>query len=343
MDLFAEIATARKSQGLSQQALGAKVGTDRTRIARLESGVASTSMLVKVLATLGLRLSGVAMGANIVEQLSNARAKRRWTLEELASRAGLDRRTVAAVEAGRGTAASVATMLRVLAPKASVQDAPRVHWHYNKAKDAQRDCRFTPPVLLDALVEAFGPICLDPCNHSDAPIEAGRKIALPDDGLAADWSGGFVYVNPPFSDLAPWLSKAMDAFDAGQVGKLVFLLPASRLDIRPFSQRAALQATTLILKKRYTFISPNPKYCHPAPFALALVCLGCPREEILRFGSLIPCVAMLPQHGLECVVGSRAMSRAALGGRERTAVDRTSTDNIDTDRARARHHSRTLA
>ena len=60
----------------------------------------------------------------------------------------------------------------------------------------------TPPHILDAL----GPFDLDPCGHPDWHT-ARRRIILPDDGLAADWSGR-VWLNPPYGREAwGWLAK----------------------------------------------------------------------------------------------------------------------------------------
>lgn len=53
----------------------------------------------------------------------------------------------------------------------------------------------TPP----AIIEALGPFDLDPCAAPDPRPwpTAARHIALPEDGLAADWQGR-VWCNPPF-------------------------------------------------------------------------------------------------------------------------------------------------
>ena len=102
----------------------------------------------------------------------------------------------------------------------------RAVWDYDRTKSSEADSRFTPKPFLDEVVAAFGEIYLDPCSHADAPIEARRKIVLPEDGLNADWScDGLVWINPPFSDLAPWLAKANAAWESGAVRKMIFLLP----------------------------------------------------------------------------------------------------------------------
>lgn len=63
----------------------------------------------------------------------------------------------------------------------------------------------TPPHILSAL----GTFDLDPCAHPDWPT-ATRRIVLPDDGLAADWSGR-VWLNPPYDRTVwQWMAKLAD-------------------------------------------------------------------------------------------------------------------------------------
>lgn len=60
----------------------------------------------------------------------------------------------------------------------------------------------TPPHITRAL----GPFDLDPCGHPGWPT-AARSICLPDDGLAAEWSGR-VWLNPPYgSEAWRWLDR----------------------------------------------------------------------------------------------------------------------------------------
>lgn len=60
----------------------------------------------------------------------------------------------------------------------------------------------TPPHIIEAL----GRFDLDPCAAPGWPT-AERHIILPDDGLAAQWSGS-VWLNPPYgSEAWEWLSK----------------------------------------------------------------------------------------------------------------------------------------
>lgn len=49
-----------------------------------------------------------------------------------------------------------------------------------------------------------------------------------DDGLAQPWDGERVWINPPFSNIEPWVRKASESHGAGLV---VMLLPANRTEL----------------------------------------------------------------------------------------------------------------
>lgn len=68
------------------------------------------------------------------------------------------------------------------------------------------DVWLTPPEMIRAL----GPFDLDPCAAPEPRPwpTAARHIARPDDGLAADWGRGMVWLNPPYSrEAVRWLQK----------------------------------------------------------------------------------------------------------------------------------------
>jgi len=70
------------------------------------------------------------------------------------------------------------------------------------------DIWLTPRHILDAL----GPFDLDPCSAPDPELwpTAERHITLPDDGLAAAWSGR-VWCNPPYGQQVwNWLRRLAD-------------------------------------------------------------------------------------------------------------------------------------
>lgn len=101
----------------------------------------------------------------------------------------------------------------------------------------------TPQKVID-LVRQVAPIALDPCSNEGSLVEADRTIALPEDGLDADWwacsrlgefgraSAGLVYVNPPYgSGIGPWLAKC--AHESRRGCEVIALVPA-RTDAKWF-------------------------------------------------------------------------------------------------------------
>lgn len=69
----------------------------------------------------------------------------------------------------------------------------------------------TPDYLHAALEREFG-LDFDPCPLKPVPDQ---------DGLALDWTGKNVFVNPPWSDILPWIQKAFASRCLA-----VFVLPA---------------------------------------------------------------------------------------------------------------------
>lgn len=87
-----------------------------------------------------------------------------------------------------------------------------------------RDCWCTPGWLTDLLPR----VDLDPCSNPFSTVNASLHLMLEDplegcnnqstracfgqgDGLAEDWRGKSVFVNPPYSNIKPWARKAIDA------------------------------------------------------------------------------------------------------------------------------------
>lgn len=61
----------------------------------------------------------------------------------------------------------------------------------------------TPPEVLERL----GDFALDPCSSLVRPWDtAERHLTIADDGLKTEWIGR-VWLNPPYSDVEPWLKK----------------------------------------------------------------------------------------------------------------------------------------
>ncbi|MFE4203797.1 DNA N-6-adenine-methyltransferase, partial [Aneurinibacillus aneurinilyticus] len=88
----------------------------------------------------------------------------------------------------------------------------------------------TPQDFFDQLNEEFK-FTLDPCaTHESA--KCARYFTEEDNGLAQDWAGEVVFMNPPYGRvLGQWVKKAFEESVKGAT--VVCLLPA-RTDTRWF-------------------------------------------------------------------------------------------------------------
>lgn len=238
------------------------------------------------MAALELHLTGIGPGRTIVDQLRAKRQKRGWSIAETARRADLNRATVAGLERGEGSMASLQCLLTTLAPNARRRAPERSYWGQGDKED--RDSRFTPPDFMKIIYEAFGPVDLDPCAHRMSPVVAARRIILDEggDGLVDEWSGKLAFVNPPFSAQLLWLRRAYSQWLAGNVETIVCLVPA-RTDSAWFHETLAVDADIYLLQGRLKFLSTAGK-AQPTPFSLMLVTLGASDEQRARLAELTP-------------------------------------------------------
>ncbi len=52
----------------------------------------------------------------------------------------------------------------------------------------------------------IGKVDTDPCSNEHSMINAAQSYRAEDDGLSKSWTGR-LYVNPPYSDPAPWVNR----------------------------------------------------------------------------------------------------------------------------------------
>ena len=284
--LVKELKEARRSCGLSQTSLAAKLGVKPQTIKRLEAGIGSVPMLVETMAGLDFQLIGIGPGQNLGDQLRGCRVRKGLSLEALANRTKLSRATIASLEKGNGSVRSLLRLLSVIAPHARRRAKERAFWGAGDKFD--RDSRFTPPDFMEHIYTAFGEIDLDPCAHLLSPVIARRRIILSGggDGLVDDWSGRLAFMNPPFSALLIWLKRAFAQWQAGNVQTVVCLVPV-RSDSAWFHETLSPVADIYLLQGRVRFLDSEGKG-QPTPFSLMLLTLGALTEQKERFASLVP-------------------------------------------------------
>lgn len=74
--LIAALIEARRSAGVSQTTLAARIGVPLQKIKRLERGVGSTETLVAAMTALDFRLTGLGPGKTLGAKLRASRLKR---------------------------------------------------------------------------------------------------------------------------------------------------------------------------------------------------------------------------------------------------------------------------
>lgn len=112
-----------------------------------------------------------------------------------------------------------------------------------------RDSWCTPGWLTELL-----PVCsLDPCGNPRSTVRAYKTYSLEngEDGLSLPWVGDLFFLNPPFSDIMPWIAKAGSVFP-GSFGFLVNVDPSTSWWKR-MQERWRL---ALFFHKRIQFVAP---------------------------------------------------------------------------------------
>ena len=284
--LIDNLRCARSDKGWTQKTLADRIDCSPQAILRLEQGIGSAATLEAAMAALEFRLTGIGPGNSLHEQLRNRRLMRGMSLENLAARTGLSRNTVASLERGGGSVASLLRMLQVLAPKAKRRAPERAYWGAGEKED--RDSRFTPADFMEHIYAAFGAVDLDPCAHPLSPVVSRRRIILSNggDGLAEEWSGKLVFVNPPFSAQLRWLRRAYEQWQASNVDTVVCLVPV-RTDSAWFHDTLSAVADIYLLRGRVRFLDSRGKGQH-TPFSLMIVALGANEGQRSRFAALVP-------------------------------------------------------
>lgn len=123
----------------------------------------------------------------------------------------------------------------------------------------------TPQKFYEQLVLKHGPFDLDPCATQES-AKCERFFTLEDDGLAHPWAPARVFMNPPYSNVAAWMQKALDE---SRRGAFVCALVPARVDTAWWHDYAE--------KARYEFVRGRLKFgaaTASAPFASAVVLFG---------------------------------------------------------------------
>tara|TARA_B100000927_G_scaffold278034_1_gene260271 strand:+ start:29962 stop:30537 length:576 start_codon:yes stop_codon:yes gene_type:complete len=128
--------------------------------------------------------------------------------------------------------------------------------HRKHREDSKDDWR-TPPELFARLNSRFrftGDACANPKNALCA-----RFFTYKSNALANSWSslGDRVFINPPYSKSAEFMSRAWHAARDGEVKEVVALMP-STVDVKWFHKYVVGKASELwFMKGRVGFLNPS--------------------------------------------------------------------------------------
>jgi len=109
------------------------------------------------------------------------------------------------------------------------EEAPddEAHLPISRRKNYKSDEWYTQPDLI-AEVRAFfgGVIGLDPasCELAQEVVQAVRYFTKDDNGLIHAWNAESVFVNPPYSEPAAWVDKAIAEHKAGRARRILLLV-----------------------------------------------------------------------------------------------------------------------
>lgn len=98
---------------------------------------------------------------------------------------------------------------------------------------------YTPPEIIEMVVDCLGVIDLDPCANPQEikTVPSLKYFDASSNGLDQSWRGR-VFLNPPFSGTGQWVSKLQQEIWAGNTTEAILLCLAS-VETRWFQWLAA--------------------------------------------------------------------------------------------------------
>lgn len=141
--------------------------------------------------------------------------------------------------------------------------------HYSSGND-----HWTTPIELFNALNALWGFTVDVACEIETAL-CPKFYTPAEDGLMQDWSNETWWMNPPYSDLKPWLQKASASHRYNENSNGLILVP-SRTDTKAFQDYAVPDCTCMcFIKGRIKFGDPNNtdpnKKQHPAPFPSVII------------------------------------------------------------------------
>lgn len=139
-----------------------------------------------------------------------------------------------------------------------------------------KDVRETPREFFDKIDEKFR-FTVDVCATAEN-TKCARYFSPDVDGLKQNWDGEVCWCNPPYSDIRPWIEKALQSN-----ATTVLLLPAAT-DTKWFHELVLPYCEVSFIPRRITFVGKR----HRAPFASMLVIVRRDNNAVPMMDAQVP-------------------------------------------------------
>ena len=115
----------------------------------------------------------------------------------------------------------------------------------------------TEKAFIDAVEHRFGLLAWDLAADAENAVTPGRFFDVERDALKQDWHpiAGWLWLNPPYSDIGPWAAKCAEEMKHGAT--ILLLTPAS-VGAGWFHDHIVRNAHVIELRDRICFDGKNP-------------------------------------------------------------------------------------
>ena len=120
----------------------------------------------------------------------------------------------------------VSTVVEVLEKRKEINQHTSSHSSNPARKKKSSDRWYTPPYIVELVVQVLGEIDLDPCADDGKHISCKRHYTKDDDGLIREWEGR-VFMNPPYSQPSVWMEKLQAEIKSKRVTEAIAIVPAA--------------------------------------------------------------------------------------------------------------------
>ncbi len=120
----------------------------------------------------------------------------------------------------------VSTVVEVLQEREEIPQHTSLHCSKVRREKKSSDRWYTPPYIVELVVQVLGEIDLDPCADDGKHISCKRHYTKDDDGLIKEWEGR-VFMNPPYSQPGVWMEKLQAEIKSKRVTEAIALVPAA--------------------------------------------------------------------------------------------------------------------